>query len=218
MTTIEPRKITCGLCGMNSNQMVMMSTNQFGSPDLDLRPPEMKRSTMWVWVHTCPHCGYCASDLASPAPRGILGYVNSKEYQAQLNHPEFPELARKFLCSSMLDEYNGDNGSAGWSALNAAWACDDEAKTDLAIQCRKRAIDQFLKVRDSGRNFAEDFNSENAILADLYRRTNQDSQLRAIVQQGLAINPEPLIARILNFQLTLSSEVDRTAHRIDEVP
>jgi hypothetical protein len=118
----------------------------------------------------------------------------------------------------MLDEYNGDNGSAGWSALNAAWACDDEAKTDLAIQCRKRAIDQFLKVRDSGRNFAEDFNSENAILADLYRRTNQDSQLRAIVQQGLAINPEPLIARILNFQLTLSSEVDRTAHRIDEVP
>lgn len=36
----------CAVCGKESEQITLASTNTFGSPDLDLRPPEMKRSTM----------------------------------------------------------------------------------------------------------------------------------------------------------------------------
>ena len=33
----------CGICGTFTKHMVMLSTNSFGSPDLDLRPPGMER-------------------------------------------------------------------------------------------------------------------------------------------------------------------------------
>ena len=54
----------CYVCGKMSEQMVLVSTNQFGYPDLDLRPPEMERSTMDWWIEECPHCGYVAPDLS----------------------------------------------------------------------------------------------------------------------------------------------------------
>ena len=52
MTTLDERTSTCAICGGRSKQTVVASTNARGSPDLDLRPPEMQRSTMpyWVWL------------------------------------------------------------------------------------------------------------------------------------------------------------------------
>lgn len=47
MTRIVPSKCKCAVCGAKSRYNVIASTNTFGGgPDLDLRPPEMERSTM----------------------------------------------------------------------------------------------------------------------------------------------------------------------------
>ena len=66
----------CAVCKHKSSATIVASTNAFGAPDLDMRPPEMRRSTMHFWVSTCPKCGYTASDIEKlpekkemPAPR-----------------------------------------------------------------------------------------------------------------------------------------------------
>ena len=58
MTIIKDIETECSVCGETTEQPVLMSTNSWGYPDLDLRPPEMQRSTMHVWIQECPHCGY----------------------------------------------------------------------------------------------------------------------------------------------------------------
>ena len=63
MTIIRNFDQKCSVCAKSSPQPVLTSTNSFGYPDLDLRPPEMQRSTMGTWIHECPHCGYVAGSL-----------------------------------------------------------------------------------------------------------------------------------------------------------
>src|SRR5262245_66304931 len=69
MTSYHPRQVTCSVCGTSSRQDILTSTNIVGSPDLDLRPPEMKRSTMDAWLQECPNCGFVSGNLAE-AERG----------------------------------------------------------------------------------------------------------------------------------------------------
>ncbi|MBU06018.1 MAG: hypothetical protein CL877_08750 [Dehalococcoidales bacterium] len=53
MTTIRDEEQICAMCGAKSTHRGIMSTNAFGSPDLDLRPPEMERSTMGSILRGC---------------------------------------------------------------------------------------------------------------------------------------------------------------------
>ena len=50
MTLIRNVELKCAVCGKNSQQKWLSSTNIQGFPDLDMRPPEMKRSTIDTWV------------------------------------------------------------------------------------------------------------------------------------------------------------------------
>ena len=63
MSTIGLMNKVCAVCGKESEYSVLNSTNTFGSPDLDLRPPEMRRSTMHIWIQECPFCGYISKDV-----------------------------------------------------------------------------------------------------------------------------------------------------------
>ena len=54
MTTLDKAIVTCAICGEDAEQIEIGSTNAFGSPDLDLRPPPMKRQTMAFWMQACP--------------------------------------------------------------------------------------------------------------------------------------------------------------------
>ncbi|MBS7251264.1 MAG: hypothetical protein KIH08_11870 [Candidatus Freyarchaeota archaeon] len=124
MTQLEEVEKKCILCGKESKQIVVISTNTVGSPDLDTRPPEMKRSTLPYWIEFCPECGFCAPDI-SEAPPEAAEIVRSEAYQQQLHNPEFPALANKFLCLSLILEKIGVYVGAGWCSVHAAWACDD---------------------------------------------------------------------------------------------
>ncbi len=64
MTRIFEQEVECCVCQEKSKHMIIGSTNSFGSPDLDTRPPEMKRSTLSLWIQRCPSCGYSSPDLS----------------------------------------------------------------------------------------------------------------------------------------------------------
>ncbi len=106
MTTISQALVTCALCGEQTSVTQLDSTSSFGPPDLDLRPAEPARSSIFAWVQRCSSCGYCAPSIgeATPYTREV---VESIAYRALLGHAALPELARSFLCSSLVFEKRG---------------------------------------------------------------------------------------------------------------
>jgi hypothetical protein len=63
MTTYDRKVLRCYCCGKTSEHSILMSTNSFGSPDLDQRSAEMERDTIHTWLQECPFCGYVAFDI-----------------------------------------------------------------------------------------------------------------------------------------------------------
>jgi len=119
MTTHYEKKVRCSECGAENEYTCIGSTNVFGSPDLDTRPPEMQRSTTFAPIQRCPECGYCASEVSTthPEARAVVG---GKEYRDQLNDPTYPELANSFLCKAMVDRESKDFSAATWAFIHAA--------------------------------------------------------------------------------------------------
>src|SRR5690349_6640199 len=107
MTTIIPQTITCSFCHTPSEQNLIGSTNSFGAPDLDTRPPEMMRSTMPLWVQECPHCGYVAKDLAQPPHASAASFAGEGGWHGYFHYREYPELAQRFLKLSDIQEAEG---------------------------------------------------------------------------------------------------------------
>ncbi len=152
MTTIYEKKARCAVCGFETAYAGIGSTNAFGPPDLDTRPPEMKRSTIFAWVQRCPACGYCASDV-SKAPSQASSLIYSPEYARQLTDSTFPELANGFLCKALIDEGSADCASAAWALIHAAWACDDAEKPEPAKTCPSKAADMIEKAHAFSEGF-----------------------------------------------------------------
>ena len=100
----------CAICGKMSEQMVLASTNRFGPPDLDLRPPEMERSTMEWWIQECPYCCYVAKDISDETSI-TKEWLKNREYFSCGNQQFKSKLAQKFYKQYMIaikDEKNSD--------------------------------------------------------------------------------------------------------------
>jgi len=206
----------CFICDTPNKYVDIASTNLLGAPDLDTRPPEMMRSTIHYWVRCCVSCGYCAPALSN-GPEVAGHIVQSPAYLQQKNNPAYPELANKFLCSALIKEAERDFSSAGWEAIHAAWACDDAQATEAAEKCRKKAIAFFEQARAQNASFAQGAGVEEAILADLLRRSRQFDRVGAVCRQGLAGVPETTVQKILNFQQMLARQQDAGGHTVAEI-
>ena len=103
MSLIYGEDVECVICNEISNQAVIVSTNVFGSPDLDTRPPEMERSNIEYEIQRCPSCGYCSSDL-SKCHENTKDIVDSQRYKTIIANDLLPEVASSFLALSY--EYN----------------------------------------------------------------------------------------------------------------
>ena len=210
---------TCAVCGAVSEQTGVLSTNEFGAPDLDGRPPEMRRSTINWWVHRCPGCGYCASSI-DEAPAGAGDVVRSAAYRQQLDDFLTPELARMFLCSSMIVEVSGGPAAPGLVAplICAAWACDDAGDVDAAVRCRLRAASAIDALRSAGGSYMDDDpGGDDLTLADLYRRSERFEEAGAAAQAGLQRAADPFLRQLLELQLSLAGARDAGRHTCDEV-
>jgi uncharacterized protein (DUF2225 family) len=215
MTTLYEEKARCAVCGSETEHTVIGSTNTFGSPDLDTRPPEMKRSTIFAWVQRCPECGYCTSDV-SAASSQAAAVVRSPEYTRQLSDSTCPELVNAFLCKALIDEGSGDYAAAAWSLIHAAWACDDAEKAEPARTCRGKAADMIEKALGNGQKVAEQDGADTAIRVDLLRRAGRASEARKLITTNRPASAEDIIADILDLQDALLTDGDEACHTIAE--
>lgn len=215
MTTLFKTTEACLICGQSHEYVGIGSTNEFGSPDLDTRPPEMRRSTILYWIRRCPSCGYCAPQV-SEGPQEAKELIACEAYRQQLDDPSYPELANRFLCWALIQERAGSDARAGWAALHAAWACDDQGASEAARRCRLRALELFRRSQAKGRPFIEGRGAEQILLADLLRRSGRFEEVEAVCEEGLRANPNKLVREVLAFQKRLALLKDDRAHRIEE--
>jgi hypothetical protein len=116
----------------------------------------------------------------------------------------------------MILEGIGDQSGAVWSAIRAAWACDDKGREAAAIECRKAAIGLFEQARVGGITILDQSGAEEVVLADLYRRTLQFKRAVAVSQVGLSKDPDEIVSKVLAFEEKLALSRDAACHTISE--
>ncbi len=102
MTTERHEVFRCALCSEESEHTIIGSMNAVGHPDLDARPPQMRRSTLFAWVQRCLTCGYCATDISSPCVTAP-SVVASDAYNR--SHFSRPYKEAKDKLESSFEEY-----------------------------------------------------------------------------------------------------------------
>lgn len=194
MTTMYQDTVKCYVCGKESKQTVLGSTNSFGSSDLDLRPPEMMRGTMEYWAHECPYCGYIAKNID-------LGTVVTEAWLARVefinaNNIEFKsELAKRCYKEYLINLEDENIYKAFAVILNAAWACDDAQDIGNAVLCRNLALDLIDELIEK----EDDPSTLMLQKIDLLRRSNQFNKALGEFS-GISMDKD-LLQDILDFQL-----------------
>ena len=198
----------------------MMSTNASGSCDLDLRPPEMQRSTMNLWVQECPECGYVSSNISdkSEMDSEMLNSILKSEEYFSCNGINFKsDLAKRFYRYYLIQIHEKNVRKAMFALLHAAWSCDDENDNDNARICREKAIP--LAVKMVG---AKLYDSENIniIRADMMRRAGQFEELiseyESVKMKGNVMNDPEILNKVLRFQIERAREHDDKCYTVSE--
>ncbi len=209
-----PMRITvkCAICGEESTQTVMASSNTFGgTPDLDLCPAEMMRSTMSWWIQECPHCGYISESLDDETSV-TREWLEQEDFTSCGGRKFLSKLATRFYKYYLINVADDNERDAFYAALHAAWACDDERETDNAIHCRQCALAELEKIL-ADPNTPEDM---HVVKTDLLRRTGQ---FEALISDytGKQFSKE-LLNQIVAFQIEKAHQHDTQCYRIQDVP
>lgn len=205
MTTYRTEHVKCGICGALNEVLIVNSTNRFGYSDLDTRPPEMERSTMFMWIQFCGNCSYSSKDITVEIKSAIETII-SKDYKIILKDSQLSPLVKKFLCYAMILEKDGDQRMAMFKTLHAAWVCDDNRNSFKALECRNKA----LSLMDKFRSGEEDTNID-LIKIDLLRRTEKFEEA---IDFCKTLNFEGELAEVVRIQIELCLNKDIRAHTI----
>ena len=211
MTTFRDFDKKCAVCTKTSPQTVLGSTSTLGYPDLDLRPSEMKRSSMFAWLQECPHCGYVAVNIekeleASPE------LLKSDEYLSCEGYEFKSDLAKIFFKHFLISKAEGNYRPQFFSLLHCAWKCDD-AEDELAVEIRKMALKSIDKI-DAGSDGEKD--NLKLIKADLLRRSLQFDRL--ISEFKDVVFDDKLKNEVIDFQLELAANNDSACYTLGDVP
>jgi len=197
------------------------SASQDLPPDLDTRPNGPLRNTISCWMQGCPHCGYCAADVAS-VHEVAAPLIPTQDYQRWLTDSRVPEPARKFLAHAHLLAGVGQIADAGWSSLHAAWMCDDLGETEASRFARGLALEYWRQAHRSGDEFCEP-GLEAPLITDLLRRMNrmEDALLQCTQalddSEGSGAIPS-LAEHLLRFEKTLIQRRDTSTYRLSDLP
>lgn len=214
MTTVGIHDAVCALCGAASKHQCLNSTNAFGPPDLDLRPPPMQRSTIRLWVEECPRCGYIADDIEEADDVARAAWSKGvPEGDALLARAS--GLVARFLRLSLVEERSEQAEEAAQHALWAAWVADDEGNA-LATELRCRAADILLGVRaDWGDD--EDGATQQLRLVDVLRRAERWTEAIAMAEGLLKRQSlDDTMRSIAAFQTACAAARDAACYTIDE--
>lgn len=212
MTTVRKFDKKCAICTETSPQSIMTSTSTWGYPDLDLRPAEMKRSSMFAWLQECPHCGYVARDIEQSQVKIPLDFLKSEEYLTCEGHDFKSDLAKRFYRHHLISKANDIHDLEFYSLLHCAWVCDDN-DDNLAVDIRNLALKSIDKV-DTKNDDEKD--NLKLIKADLLRRSLQFDEL--IGEFKDVFFEDKIKNEIINFQLELSAKKDSGCYTIEDIP
>lgn len=221
MTTFASAVVTCAACSCEFKISTVISTNAFGSADLDTRPPPMRRNTMYSWVRRCPSCGYCASDVTR-IDECLKPVLTSANYRAQLLDSRYPDLAASFLCSAILHEAAGRYDFAVWSTLHAAWVLDDQAldgvdADELAKLCRCKVVNRLAMLAGSGSVLIPQVGATEALTLDCLRRAARFADAMALADATLTREDlHEVVRSVIAFERTLVTRGDVACHTISE--
>ncbi|WP_407421888.1 hypothetical protein [Methanobrevibacter sp.] len=203
MTTISQIEVECPICKTNFEISLLMSTNTWGSPDLDLRPPEMQRSTMNTWAYECPGCGYVASDFEDkPAVTGE--FIESEFYQGCDGFEFKNPLSRIFYRQHLIEAHDLEKFHA---LLHAAWACDDSEDSENARLLREKCLDIIKNI-----DIDETLEIQKA---DILRRSRHFAQV--IEEYERKTYSEDILNLIKDFQIEKSRLEDDGCYTVEDV-
>ena len=202
MTTMTSVEINCPICKSKVEINMLMSTNMWGAPDLDLRPPEMRRSTMDTWVHECPQCGYVASDFKK-TPEITEDFLKSDSYRScdfhEFKHPLSERFYRQYLIAPEDEE-------KFYALLHCAWACDDRDDRENAVLIRAKSLEYMDCL---------DLNDDMMIQrADLLRRSNQFE--RVIDEYSAKSFDEDIYNQICSFEVEKAMQKDNACYTVED--
>ena len=210
MSVHMPRIVKCAICGEMLEQMTLASSNTFGgTPDLDFRPAQMLRSTMFWWIQACPFCGYNADSL-DDATGVTREWLDSEPYRTCEGNAFRSSLASQFYRSYMIKKMDGKLPDAYYAVLHAAWACDDEWDTENAIVCRLKALELLDQVDKRFKTPEDDL-----VRLDLLRRTGQ---FEAVEREAAALQfTDEKFRQVAAFQLEKARQKDTACYRMGKV-
>ena len=195
--------------------MGISSTNTSGSPDLDTRPSEMMRSTICYWIERCPSCGYSSSSL-SECDGDVRGFVESKAYQDILENKSIPEIAASFMASSYIKQEQQKYSESAWSAIRAAWICDDKNNYEASSKCRRKSISLMERAKEKGQVVMDQVGASEAITIDLMRRAGMFQEALNLVNETKRMDIEEVIGKVVSYQEKLVRSKDTDSHTISE--
>ncbi len=210
MSAVFRMKLRCAVCGKENEYSVLGSTNAFGSPDLDLRPPEMERSTMYLWVMECPDCGY-VSDSVEDETSIDPDFLKSPKYLLCDGIRFRDPLAGLFYKDHLISLQEGDTRGAFYALLHAAWACDDKRDRKQAVKCRSLSLPFLTELIENG---GDDKNGLQVMRADIMRRAGCfDELLKEYTSVSLG---DELLDKLLAFEQALAEKRDTACHTVRE--
>ena len=226
MTTMYEHSRKCAVCGAVKTYYEIGSTNSFGSPDLDLRPPQMQRGTMGEWIQQCPACGYVSGTIDQDPGKVTKKWLKSEAYTHSDEIDFMSGLADRFYKFYKISFLNENTEKAFFALLHAAWACDDCEDTANAVRCRSMAIpllDQVTEELSSGQSDPDEDGCEDnsgkidnllLIKADLLRRSGQFETLLSEYSSRHFKNE--IMNKVLAFQLAKAAEKDTDCYTVKE--
>lgn len=208
MTDYDREKLRCYCCGQSSEQTILMSTNSFGSPDLDQRPAGMARATAGSWLLECPFCGYVAESIDRGDAR-TRAFLETAEFRAASLEPLPDPAARRFLVRAAQDAYEGNRTAAFRHTLSAAWIADDRKQASQATAFRLRAAEHL----GDGPIRSIDVRLE---LLDVLRRAASWERAAALAEELTAEGLENPFAPIVAFHRRKIAEKDNGRYTIQQ--
>ena len=206
MSTVVQDKMKCTCCGKKFGIGVIGSTSRLGYMDLDTRPPQMLRSTMMYWIHTCPKCGF-VNDTEKEDNSGLKDYIKTEEYTTCEGYEFDNELAAGFYRLGLINIAKGEYHDAFMAFLKAAWCFDDKNDEIKAAICRERAI----SVIDSIKNDRED---SIALYADVYRRVGRFSEF--LNKYPNVQFDKDILNTVMKAEKMLAAKGDTKCHNLGE--
>lgn len=207
MTTVFSEKVKCPICESEIEIYLIGSTNRMGAPDLDLRPPEMMRSTMNQWTHECPNCSYVSCDFTRN-PTVDKEFLESDFYQSCDGFDFKSDLAKVFYREFLIES---STENKFYALLHCAWACDDADDSQNACKIRRKSLDliDFLIENDIDRQ------NHELMKADLMRRSRMFDEV--IQKYSSKDFGDDTLNRIAKFQVEKSCDKDTSCYTLEDI-